>query len=213
MRRPVLCVLAAVLALHVYAASSPVYRAGQSDHATQAGSVTTGKANPLKLVQNDMSASIIQNMSKEGLHLAQGYKDLAQKNYTKAMRHFFAAMQFNPDNADAYRAVALIYWQRDHDAQAASVYFHISLSKPFSTPDVHLDYANYLANQKKMDESLDHLYKTLDRWPRAKNVRARIAHIYLEQNNHMKACKWANSALENDDQLQLGLLERACGQA
>lgn len=199
MRRQLLSVLLAVLALHVYAGSSQVHRSGE--------------AVKQKVSQDGMSASIIQNMNKEGLHLAQGYKDLNQKNYAKAMRHFFAAMQFNPDNADAYRGVALIYWQRDHDAQAASVYFHISLSKPFSTPDVHLDYARYLATQKKMDESLDHLYKTLDRWPRAKDVRANIARIYLEQKNHMKACKWANSALENDDQLQSGLLERACGHA
>jgi tetratricopeptide (TPR) repeat protein len=158
-------------------------------------------------------AFILHVTSQEEKFLYEGYRQLNRRNYDRAMRNFSAAMQQNPDSADAYRGFALIYWHRDRDMQAAGVYFRLALSKPMVTPELHIEYARYLANLNQLDDSLDHLYKTLDRWPKARNVRSQIAVLYYQKKNQMKACQWANNALEHQDELQVGLLERACGYA
>jgi tetratricopeptide (TPR) repeat protein len=159
------------------------------------------------------SAFSLRVASHEEKFLYEGYRQLNRRHYDRAMRNFSAAMKQNADSAEAYRGLALIYWQRDHDMQAAGVYFRIALSKPMVTPELNIDYANYLASLNQLDDSLEHLYKTLDRWPKARNVRSQIAVLYYQKKNQMKACQWANNALEHQDELQVGLLERVCGYA
>jgi hypothetical protein len=159
------------------------------------------------------SAFILRVTSHEEKFLYEGYRQLGRRNYDRAMRNFSAAMKQNPDSAEAYRGLALIYWHRDRDMQAAGVYFRIALSKPMVTPELNIEYARYLASLNQIDDSLEHLYKTLDRWPKARNVRSQIAVLYYQKKNQMKACEWANNALEHQDELQVGLLERVCGYA
>lgn len=159
------------------------------------------------------SPPILRVTNSEDKFLYEGFRQLNKRSYDRAMRNFHMAMQQNPESPEAYRGIALIYWHRDRDMQASGVYFRIALSKPMVTPDLNVDYARYLATLNRLDDSLEHLYKTLDRWPKARNVRSQIALLYYQKKNQMKACKWANNALEHDDDLQAGLLERACGYA
>ncbi|NEX59608.1 tetratricopeptide repeat protein [Noviherbaspirillum galbum] len=152
-------------------------------------------------------------VGKEDLLLAQARKELDRKDYLHAMRHYGQAMQINPDHPEPYRGIAMIYWRRDRDARAADVYYQLALARPLADADLHVDYAAYLSMQNRLDESLDHLYRTLDKWPRGENIRSQIALVYYRKQNAAKACQWANNALEHHDHLQAGLLERACGYA
>lgn len=156
-------------------------------------------------------AAAIRGPDQEEQLLLDARRCIARGKYSQAMRRFVLVMQSDPDNAEVYAGVAQLYWERDHDSKAADVYFKIALNKPAFTPDVFVAYAKYLRASGRLDESIDYLYKALDRWPHGRNIRANMALSYFEKKNLVKACQWAASAADNHDPLRTSTLDSVCG--
>lgn len=176
-----------------------------------AWSAESAIAHPKKQSAGRGHTAANRGQDREEQLLLDARRCLAKGKYRQAMRDFALVMQSDPDNADVYAGVGQLYWERDRDSKAADVYFNIALNKPAVTQNIFLEYAKYLRASGRLDESIEYLYKALDRWPHGRNIRANIALSYYEKKNLVKACQWAASAAENRDPLHTSALDSVCG--
>lgn len=145
--------------------------------------------------------------------MREAWRYLRKRDYAHAIFRLNQTWVLEPENGDVYHGFALVSLQRDKNKKAAERFFRIAISKPEVSQDAFIGYGKFLWSEGRLDEGLEHFYKTLDRWPRVNNARAGIALIYYRKKEFVKACQWARSAREFHDDLQPGLLDDACGRS
>ncbi len=139
-----------------------------------------------------------------------GWSFVHQKRYDTAMAAFNDAWLLDSENGEAHYGFATVVMRRDHDARSAERSFKMAVEKPKVPPNAFVEYGQLLLSLGRVDDSLEILYKALDRSPKISNARSYIAGAYYQKKNFAKACQWAQSAVENKDVLKRRLLEESC---
>lgn len=169
---------------------------------------------------NDEKA-LVASYEKRGLTRQEGARELVimgwnaleKKDYTNAISQLNQAWLLDPANADTYHGFALVVERRDKDLKSAETLYRQALLKEDVSPETYIDYGRLLLLQGRADESLEFLYKALDRSPKARDARAYISQAHNRQGNFLKACRWARSAQQNGDSLPKGFQDQVCARA
>lgn len=162
--------------------------------------------------------AVVESYERRGATPEEGAQELidtawrhARKNeFAKAISAFNQARSLEPDNAAIYHGLAFIAERKDKNAKLAEQYYRQSVGKPDALPDSYIDYGRFLISENRLDDSLEWLFKALDRWPKAADVRAYVAQAYFRKSNFGKACTWAQSAKRNGDKLPSAFIDDVC---
>src|SRR5262249_28149653 len=109
-----------------------------------AGCVTTGNT-PFPGDKGSMQQASQDNVALGIQYMQKGNRDVAMQKIQKAI-------QQDPDNADAYMAEALIY-NATGDTQRADDAYHVALRKGPNDPQIQNNYAVFLCQHNKAEES------------------------------------------------------------
>ena len=132
-----------------------------------------------------MTATGCKNMMSQGQN-TEGSRMFAQGDYEAARHRFLQAMATNPEDADSYYNLAVLYhrtgnlYQRPEELQQAERYYRQCLDKNKDHIDCHRGLTVLLVEQGRSEEAFASLEKWVETSPSLAEARVELARLYEE---------------------------------
>ncbi|MEQ8666429.1 MAG: hypothetical protein RIC16_11975 [Rhodospirillales bacterium] len=121
-----------------------------------------------------------------------------------------AAWTLDPDNGDVYHGFAIYSLMTNKFADRVDGYFQSAFAKGNAQPTAYSDYGRHLLEADRIDESVQHLEETIERFPDLAPAMALLAAGYRLMGNLELSCVWVERAKANGHFVKKGYRSEFC---